>query len=169
MVHVWLASSPTKQRYLGQSVYTASQALCASTRDALEEVAHVPGDALPHRIYALVKLEVVCCYNIVTQIPREARVQLRFWESILRMDLSDQIACFSVTDVVCVQRADGQYAQFVDLAGRRRRGCVIQLSDLERGDCSRLLPRGHRGIATSWAIRIPAPYALLLAKNIGHL
>ena len=92
MVYVWLASSPAKQRYLGQSVYTASQALCATTRDALEEIANVSGEVLPHRIFALVKLEVVCCYSVITPISREARVQLRFWESILRMDLSDNMA-----------------------------------------------------------------------------
>ena len=99
-----------------------------------------------------------------TNIKRSSRA-IAFWESILRMDLSNKMACFSVTDVVCIQQADGQYAQFVDLAGSRRLGCVVHLSELERADCLRLVPRGHRGAATSWAIRFPAPYAVLLANK----
>ena len=144
-------------------MYTVSQALCAATRDALEGVEHSPGDISPNRMFAHVKLNVVCRYNPVTFIPREARVQLRFWEAILRMDLSDKMVCFSVSDVACLQRADGQYAQFVDLDGNRRRGCVLELNQLECADGLRCLRR--RRAATSWAIRIPAPYAVLLAKE----
>ena len=42
---------------------------------------------------------------------------------------------------------------------------MVHLSELERADCLRLVPCGHRGAATSWAIRIPAPYSVLLAKK----
>ena len=144
-------------------VRTSSQALCTRTVHALREPDSIEVDLAPNRLYALVELEVKGRF-VNTDILSEAeRIQVRFWESMLGPSLDNSLVLLNVRRLVPLKFIGGIYPELLEGPAKRRRGNHIELNQFEVAQCR--VGCVAADDLSKLCIRVPAPYALLIASG----
>ena len=144
-------------------VRTSTQALCPRTVHALREPDSIEVDLGPNRLYALVELEVKGRF-VNTDILSEAeRIQVRFWESMLGPSLDNSLVLLNVRRLVPLKSIGGIYPELPEGPAKRRRGNHIELNQFEVEQCR--VGCVAADDLSKFCIRVPAPYALLIASG----
>ena len=144
------AGSPSVKRLLGEAGFQNDDSVLS----------------LSDRAFALVELEIEGVYHLLQKLSDEQQIQLSFWETVADLDLHGRAFWFRVKRIVRLAHdvplrrwCDKKFRGFVNRLEPEQ--CLSLICALESHPC--WLPADGAGGACSVMLRVPGPYAKLVA------